>query len=177
MRLPIGMGREFCADYVSLRSCQETRPALNAGERRRVWRSRGEGLKISRKERVGGNQKLVFHFCQGKSSQKTTAGEMTDTAILAGRILLIVLVRRMVVARGKLVVMTGSRKLQRRILFQFHTSQMAIAARGLHGNRGSQRAAAEHRQPNDQHHCNEFSEWKNHEIQSDKILRCRQMDP
>jgi hypothetical protein len=103
------------------------------------------------------------------SSQISAASELADSAILVRRVRLIVLVILLLLMPGRLIC--GKLHVLMRVmcvrlhdigLFDAGQHNMAVTTMGLHGNRSSQRVAAEQRQPNGQQHSNELSEWAIH---------------
>lgn len=60
---------------------------------------------------------------------------------------MIMLPCRPILDRSRLAVMMGGRNVVRVLLDRLISHRMAVTARRLHGNRSSQRTAAEQRQP------------------------------
>jgi len=140
---------------------KDTLPASGAGERRRIKRDWGNGLKLRRKgcEQPGG-WLGVRHF-DGCCSHVAATGKMAGAAIIAGRLALVT--RRLILIRGRLgmvrMLLYGRIAVRRALL---RNSRMTIAVHRLHGDRNSQRIAAEKRQPDGQNHCNKFSGGAQH---------------
>jgi len=90
---------------------------------------------------------------------------MAGTTILAGRILLLLMAGRLIRSRVKLGVVHGLLHGRSAVLVRLaplRDGRMAITGHRLHGNRNSQRIAAEQRQPDGQNHCNKFSNGARH---------------
>lgn len=81
------------------------------------------------------------------------AAIISGIALMAGGLILFrskLAVMVCVLLRGRCAVRLGTSLLR--------NGGMAVAARRLHGDRNGQRIAAEERQPDGQHHCDEFSD-------------------
>lgn len=88
---------------------------------------------------------------------------MAGAAIVAARILLIMMAGRMIRLRVELRMMLLHGRSTALVRFALlRDSGMTVAGHRLHGDRNSQRIAAEQRQPDGQNHCNKFSNGARH---------------
>lgn len=88
---------------------------------------------------------------------------MAGAAIVAARILLIMMAGRMIRLRVELRMMLLHGRSTALVRFTLlRDSGMTVAGHRLHDDRNSQRIAAEQRQPDGQNHCNKFSNGARH---------------
>lgn len=88
---------------------------------------------------------------------------MAGAAIFIARTLLIMMAGRLIRLRvGLRMVLPHGRSAALVRLALLRDSGMTVAGHRLHGDRNSQRIAAEQRQPDGQNHCNKFSKGARH---------------
>jgi len=145
MRLPCANGRRLLPEKAF--------PASGTDQRGRIERSRGDGFELCRDRQEHECRWLVpGHFDAG-SGQVAASGQMTGTAIIPCIALvgggLILICDSMA---GMLLHARGAARFA-----LLRCGGMAVCACRLHGDRHGERITAEHRQPDGQDHCNEFS--------------------
>lgn len=86
---------------------KDTRPALGASEGRRIKRGCGEGLELRRRKRERLRRWLGFRHIDCYGGQISAASELTNTAIVAGRVLPVVRAILLLLMPGRLIL-TGS---------------------------------------------------------------------
>jgi len=128
---------------------------------------------------LGGKQGFRCIDCD--CHQVSAAGKMTNAAILAGRVLLILLSGCMDLTGGCMVIVLGSVMMKDSIVMQdvfvrLCSRLMAVTIRHLNRDSGSQRVAAEQWQPNRQKHRNKLFKWEKHVLSLSYYWPCCQTD-